>query len=392
MEALGQLTGGVAHDFNNLLMIVHGHIQTIRRFVGENPKALHAVEAIELAAKRGDSLTRQLLTFSRRQNLNPVVINPHEAIDDIRTMLTSSIGETVKLVSSVAPDVGAIEADPGELELAVVNLVVNARDAMPQGGVVTITAENVRLGPGDTPAKLDGEFVALSVADTGCGIPEDILSKIFDPFFTTKGSDKGTGLGLSQAHGFAHQSGGTIVVRTTINEGTCVTIYLPRAGSAPAAGRVTDQLSGQAAHGKALLVDDNLEVLQVSKGFLEQLGYQVVAVADAPAALKEIGRTGFDLVLSDIVMTGAMNGLGLARALRERQPDLPIILATGYSDLMKEAAGEFVVLRKPYQLAELSRAVVRLAGLSRQPTGGSNLVSFRDAKRNRATRADTLGA
>ncbi len=381
MDALGQLTGGVAHDFNNLLMVVSGHIRTIKKIVAGDAKALRSAEAIELAAQRGEALTRQLLTFSRRQSLNPVVINVQEAAETIRT-LGSSIGGSARLVTSIAPNVWPVEVDSSELELALVNLVLNSRDAMPQGGVITLAAENVQVGAGELPSGIEGEFVALTVADTGGGIPEDILPRVFDPFFTTKGTDKGTGLGLSQVHGFAHQSGGTVMVASEVGKGTRVTIYLPRARPKPA-GTAADQRAERTTPGKALLVEDNPEVLQVSRALLEQLGYRVEAVSDARAALQAVDQGQFDIVLSDIVMAGAMNGLGLAREIRKRHANMPVVLATGYSNAAQEAASEFVVLRKPYQLADLSRAVARVQAQARQETTPGNLVNFREALRDR---------
>ncbi len=372
IEALGQLTGGVAHDFNNLLMIISGHIGSLKRAVTDDPKALRAAEAIELAAQRGEALTRQLLTFSRRQSLNPVTVELREAIDGICAMLTSSLGAPVTLVSTILPEVWPVEADANELQLAIVNLVLNARDAMPKGGVISLTAENARLRPGDAGLELEGDFVALAVADTGWGIPADILPRVFDPFFTTKRPDKGTGLGLSQAHGFAHQAGGSIRIESTVGKGTCVTLYLPRAAAPARDAGAEDERKLASSKGMALLVEDNPDVLEVSKALLEQLGYTVYAVTEPPAALEAIDRQRFDLVLSDIVMAGPINGLTLARTIRERHGDVPIVLATGYSSAAEEAAGEFLLLRKPYRLAELSRALARLSG----PRDSENLIEF----------------
>ncbi len=360
MEALGQLTGGVAHDFNNLLMVVSGNIATIKKAAAEHPKVQRAVQAIELAGKRGEALTRQLLTFSRRQSLNPVVVRLHDAIAAIRTLLASSIGALARLEARIPPDVWAVEVDPNELELSVVNLVLNARDAMPQGGVITLRAENRQLRRSDLPQQREGEFVALTVADTGCGIPADILPKVFDPFFTTKQTGKGTGLGLSQAYGFAQRSGGFIDIASEVRKGTQVTLYLPRVHAEPAKAAREDEPLELVTEGTALLVDDNPEVLRVSKTLLEQLGYRVDAVAGPEAALQAIDAAKFDLVLSDIVMAGSMNGLELARAIQERHPEVPVILATGYSKAAEEAAAEFTVLRKPYELAGLNRALARL--------------------------------
>ena len=360
MDALGHLTGGVAHDFNNLLMIVYGQMLIIKKLVAENPKGRRAVEAIELVARRGKALTRQLLAFSRRQNPDPVVVDLHEGIEEIRTMLTSSVAGSSKLVTTIQPDVWPVEVDLSELELALLNLMLNARDATPEGGIITITAENVHLRRIGNRKDLEGEFVALTVADMGCGIPEDILPKVFDPFFTTKQTNKGTGLGLSQVHGFAHRAGGTITVASDVGKGTRVTIYLPRARSAVQSAASDQESTNPGMHGIVLLVEDNPEVAEASKALLEELGYRVHMVTEPQAALQAVDENKFDLVLSDIVMAGPLDGLGLARAIRERHPDLPVVLATGYSNAAKEAASEFAVLRKPYQLAEFSRVVAKL--------------------------------
>src|SRR5262249_8214296 len=224
MEALGQLTGGVAHDFNNLLMIVGGHVQTLKKLVTDNPRGMRAAQAIELAADRGAALTRQLLTFSRRQTYQPVVAKIDERIEAIRAMLAGSVGESVKLIVDVAPEVWPVRIDQSEFELAILNLALNARDAMRQGGVLTISAHNAPLAAADTAAGVEGDFVALGVSDMGTGIAPDILPRVFDPFFTTKRTSEGSGLGLSQVHGFAHQSGGTVTIRSELGHGTCVTM------------------------------------------------------------------------------------------------------------------------------------------------------------------------
>ena len=233
MEALGHLTGGVAHDFNNLLMIVGGFTQTLKKLAQQDPKGLRAVEAIETAVEKGQSLTRQLLTFSRRQTLNPAVTGIAERVVAFRKMLGSSSADKVKLIADMPQDLWPVKADVSEFELALLNITLNARDAMPEGGVITIAAENVQLKREDSPGQLEGDFVAITIADTGTGIPEEILPKVFDPFFTTKGDTKDPGLGLSQVHGFAHQSGGTVTIESTLGRGTRVTLYLPRAKTLP---------------------------------------------------------------------------------------------------------------------------------------------------------------
>jgi PAS domain S-box-containing protein len=358
MEALGQLTGGVAHDFNNLLMIVTGHVHMIKKAAGDNPKALRAAEAIELAAARGSNLTRQLLTFSRRQLFQPEAVDLKQRFEAFRQMLSSSVPGNVKLVATMQPDVWPVEIDVSELELALVNMVVNARDAMPDGGVIAIATENARLASGDLGQQLQGDFVALSVTDDGTGIPPDILSRIFDPFFTTKQIDKGTGLGLSQVHGFVHQSGGTVTVQSEIGKGTRITIYLPRAPSEPTRVSTDRPQAVEQAGGSVLIVEDNPDVALVSAALLEELGYRarIAGGADAALELLETDDT-FDLVLSDIVMPGRMDGVALAQAIRHRHPALPILLATGYNKAADGAADGFTVLRKPYAIAELGEAV-----------------------------------
>jgi PAS domain S-box-containing protein len=366
MDALGQLTGGVAHDFNNLLMVIAGHIPTLRRKAAGDPKGERAVGAIELVAQRGAALTRQLLTFARRQTVNPTVCLIPDCIESFRTMLASSIGGAVQLISSVDPVVWAVNIDPSEFELAVINLVLNARDAMPNGGEVAITAENMVLEPGDTGAGLEGEFVALRVSDTGSGIAPDVLAKVFDPFFTTKQGDKGSGLGLSQVHGFAHQSGGTVAIESELGRGTIVTLYLPRAQGTAGESRAPAEASAEVG-GDVLVVEDNPEVAEATGSILEQLGYRVDTVRDAETALEAAEHRSFDLVVSDIVMPGTIDGLALARALRERLPHLPVLLVTGYSQAASETAGDFVIMRKPIGLSELGSVAARMIAEARQP-------------------------
>jgi len=360
MDALGQLTGGVAHDFNNLLMIVTGHIQTLKQAVPADSRAARAAHAIELAAQRGATLTRQLLTFSRRQRVNPQPIDVRQRIESIREVLTSGLGGGVRLVVDIPTEIWPVIVDSGEFEIALVNLVINARDAMPEGGTVTLSASNVDLEEGEGLAP--GEYVAIAVEDTGVGIPADVIGKVFDPFFTTKPVGKGTGLGLSQVHGFAHQAGGTVRAASDLRKGTTLTIYLPRAQSATPEDIQETGPALEVQAGKVLLVEDNPEVAGATSGLLEQLGYTVSWVANAETALHELEKAEFDLVLSDIVMPGRMDGLMLARTVRRRHPRLPVLLATGYSEAAQNAGSEFTILRKPYMLHELSGAIGRLRG------------------------------
>ena len=353
LDALGQLTGGVAHDFNNLLMIISGSIHTLKKGVGSDEKLQRAVSAIEAAAKRGATLTSQLLTFARRQSVNPQVVNLAERIDAVRDVLDTGVGGAVRLEFDVNRSIWPVMVDVAELETALINLVINARDAMPAGGTIMVAAHN----QDSSGATGESHYVAITVRDWGVGIPPDLLEKVFDPFFTTKPIGKGTGLGLSQVHGFAHQAGGKVNVTSKLGKGTQVTILLPRAHAAPRVDRV-DGVKGNS--GTVLLVEDNPDVASVSINLLEQLGYSVRTVADAETALREIDRDSVDLVFSDIVMPGKMDGLAFAHRVREIRPNLPVLLATGYSDAAANVRGDFPILRKPYEIHQLSQAIAKL--------------------------------
>jgi PAS domain S-box-containing protein len=346
LDALGQLTGGVAHDFNNLLMIIGGNLNTLRRD-SLNPKSMRALQAIEIASQRAASLTKQLLTFARRQSVQPQAINLFDRFTDLQDVLKTGLGGQVVLHLDIARDVWNVVVDPNEFETALVNLVINARDAMPEGGMVTINARN----------RVDRNHVEISVADTGVGIPDDIAAKIFDPFFTTKPVGKGTGLGLSQVHGFAHQAGGTVAVKSELGRGTTITICLPPGPEELTAAPLQPSTAGI---GTVLLVEDNPEVAVASTSFFEQLGYSVRWASDASAALNEIDRDGIDIVCSDVIMPGKMDGIGLAKTIRQKKPEMPILLMTGYSAAASEVAGQFPILRKPYQLHELSHELQKL--------------------------------
>jgi PAS domain S-box-containing protein len=371
MDALGQLTGGVAHDFNNLLMVISGYVPLLKRKLPDDSKLARALEAIDVAAQRGASLTRQLLTFSRRQAVNPVVLRLQDRSDALYAMLAGSVGQA-KLVISIEPEIWSVHVDASELELAIVNLVLNARDAMPKGGTIAITAENASLSADTRQDNLAGDFVALHVSDTGPGIAPDVLPKVFDPFFTTKEVGKGSGLGLSQVHGFAHQSGGTVTINTEVGRGTIVTLYLPKAQTEPrplATGRSAEGSSG----GAVLLIEDNPDVLEVTTSMLHELGFEVTAASGVEMAMQLAQSRAFDLIISDIVIPGEIDGVALARALRAQQPNIPILLVTGYSETMRNTDADFPVLRKPFDLAELSRATARLIALSNQKNN-SNVV------------------
>jgi two-component system NtrC family sensor kinase len=359
LQAIGQLTGGVAHDFNNLLMIVSGSVQRLRRHV-KDEKQVQLLDAITNATDRGESLTRQLLTFSRRQMLQPCVIDLAERLPEIKDMLSRSLRGDIDIRVGVPKRSCNVKVDPSELELALLNLAVNARDAMPSGGTLTITAKPVVLRGKASEEGLSGEFVAIRVADTGTGIASDVVPRVFEPFFTTKEVGKGTGLGLSQVYGFAKQSGGTAGITSSSRRGTAVTLFLPQTWELPEQAREQNSaVAAKRAAGTVLLVEDNGEVADVAKSYLEELGYQVKRAASARAGLDLLGSgKGVDIVFSDILMPGGMNGLELASAVRKKFPDITVLLTTGYSSSAQDAVKQgFEVLQKPYDLAALERAL-----------------------------------
>jgi signal transduction histidine kinase/ActR/RegA family two-component response regulator len=360
MEALGQLTGGIAHDFNNLLMIVSGHAQMLqRRLAPTEQKIGRALDAILNATKRGEGLTRQLLTFARRQRLNPQVIDLRERLEAIRQMLASPLPDNVTLTLDLPAFIWPVEVDPGELELAFVNIAVNARDAMPDGGELRLSVQNELLTRNAKVEQLEGEFVSLAWSDTGSGIAAEHLVKVFEPFFTTKPVGKGTGLGLSQVYGFARQSGGAVTVASTAGHGTTIKLYLPRSYAAlSAASRTSDASLNSSARGTVLIVEDNSEVAEITGGLMEHLGYRALFARSAADALQSLQREEkIDLILSDIVMPGAMNGIELAAEVRRRRPDLPVLLTSGYSETARAAENRYTILRKPFDLSDLIKAL-----------------------------------
>ncbi|WP_051340676.1 hybrid sensor histidine kinase/response regulator [Azospirillum halopraeferens] len=363
LEMLGQIAGGIAHDFNNLLMVITSNLYLAQARAAKGAEGAGPfIDTAMQAAYRGGQLTQQLLTFSRQQTLKPEAIDLPASLNAmVDGMLKRSLRGDIEVRTDLPPDTWPIEADRAQLELAVLNLAVNARDAMPGGGRLTVRAANVRPDGGpDAPAGLRGDFVALSVVDTGCGIDPAVRDRVFDPFFTTKEVGKGTGLGLSQVFGFASQSGGMVTLDSTVGQGTTVTLYLPRAtgtvagttGSGPA--RLPDGCGR-----RILLVEDSPEIGRTTTTLLEGFGYTVTLVDNARAALDTLasGRA-FDLVLSDIVMPGDLNGLDLARTVRDRYAGLPIMLTTGYSTAATAAVEDgFVLLHKPYRPEALAEAI-----------------------------------
>jgi PAS domain S-box-containing protein len=357
MEAIGQLTGGVAHDFNNLLMIVSGHAQRLRGRLSE-PRDARSVEAIQMAAQRGENLTRQLLSFSRTLPLDPTVISVAEAVRAMRDVLAGSLDVNIAFGVDIPDNIWPVSVDKSELDLSLVNLVVNARDAMPDGGHISITAENATLDASEPIDGKSGDFVALKVTDTGTGIPPELLSRVVEPFFTTKGPEKGTGLGLSQVYGFAYRSGGATQIHSEVGSGTTVTIYLPRSHAFIDAALPEDAATYRAADSRTILVvEDNPDVKNVAVSLLEELGYRTVAVESAAEALGVLAAgQSINLVFTDVALPGELDGLALARRVTHSYGNIPIVLTTGYTKVF-DSDLEFPVLRKPYQIAALGRLI-----------------------------------
>ncbi|NUZ05529.1 response regulator [Piscinibacter koreensis] len=348
LEALGQLTGGVAHDVNNLLAVIDNSAYVLeRRPPGSDNSAQWA--AIARAIDVGRRLTGHLLRFARWNVVRPEVINLATFLPSLSEILKTALGSMIKVSMRVEPSTRTIQADPSELELALINLAVNSRDAMPDGGEFIVVARNAT----DEEAKglAPGQYVVIAVSDTGSGIAPEIRDRVFDPFFTTKGLGQGTGLGLSQIHGFCTQAGGTARILASSPAGTTILLLLPVSGAEPSAAEPSDNAPEGAEvpqNRELLLVEDNAELGQATETLLTLFGYAVTRASSAEEAIELIdaGDKRFDLVLSDVVMPGGMNGISFARYLQANVPGLPIILITGYAARIQDAHG-FEVLRKP---------------------------------------------
>jgi PAS domain S-box-containing protein len=367
LEAIGKLTGGIAHDFNNMLNIVIGNLDLLNTKVSGSEAERFAKAALN-GALRCAELTQRLLTFARRQPLDPRVIDLNEFIPAMVDMLQRTLGDKVTVEVKTTPDLWPVEADPTQVEAALVNLAVNSRDAMPEGGRIEIGLGNVSWSEEDA-ARIGeakpGDYVAIAVSDDGAGIPPDILGRVLEPFFTTKGIGHGTGLGLSTTYGFAKQSGGHMSIDSAVGQGTTVTVYLPRAkaGAAAAADASIDVPVRVAAGGeRVLVVEDDPDVREVAVRTLEEMGFTVLQAEDGASALDLIEREqGLRLLFTDLAMPG-MSGRDLARQACERRADLKVLYASGYD--AEEGAGEEngLLLRKPYRREELaSRVGVLLA-------------------------------
>jgi CheY-like chemotaxis protein len=355
MEALGRLTGGVAHDYNNLFTVIGGNLELVATAPELTERSRTRVETIRRALSTGETLSRQLLAFARRQPLMPEPLDLRAWIGSTGELLRGAVGADIAVVRDLPDDLWPIGVDRTQFETALVNLTMNARDAMPGGGTLRFVAVN-RAGVLDG----GGDAVELAVSDTGAGMDDAVRARVFEPFFTTKSAGKGTGLGLSQVWGFAEQSGGRVAIDSAPGEGTTVRLLLPRARGDLAKREPSNLVPLRRGRGAVLVIDDDPDVAEAAQLLLDNAGFAATVVHGAAEALAALG-TGdprFDAVLCDIVMPGGTDGIALGRELRRRHPQLPILLVTGFSEAMATAP-EFPVLAKPYSGADLVDALSR---------------------------------
>jgi signal transduction histidine kinase/ActR/RegA family two-component response regulator len=370
MEAIGQLTGGIAHDFNNLLMIIGGSLDMLDRRMADEPRIRRLFDAARQAVGRGARLNQQLLAFSRRQDLHMEVVQINDLVPAFEHLLDRAVDETVKVEFIRDQHLWMCRTDPHQLETAILNLAINARDAMPQGGRLVIRTSNRRVDDAFASqwGASAGEYATISVEDDGAGMSPEVLAHIFEPFFTTKDVGKGTGLGLSQVYGFVKQSGGFVAVKSAPGRGTLIEMFLKRSMESRATARQMAQAGLETGTGVVLVVEDDAAVRATTSGMLEDLGYSVLSADTGNAALRIIqADTALDLVFSDVVMPDGMSGVELARQIGNLRPELPILLTSGHTAhrvLPEISTGELVLLKKPFSQADLSIAIRNLMAVS----------------------------
>jgi len=377
LETVGRLTGGVAHDFNNLLTVIIGGLDMILRDVGNTERVRRLAEAAMDAGRRGERLNRQLLAFSRNQELRPETVDAAQLLAQVEPLVRRAVSEDVSLTIAVAPDTGLARVDPAQFEAALLNLVVNAADATPAGGAITVEAGRVLLKGDEAAGARSGPHVRVAVRDTGVGMSPDVLARVFEPFFTTKEIGRGTGLGLAQVYGFVRQCSGAVAIESAPDEGTVVTLYLPACDAAKAeAVRPEEAVDVSSLAGtRILLVEDDPAVRSVTGGLLAEFGAQVTTDTDGVAARARLSRgETFDLMLTDVIMPGGVSGVELAQLAAELQPKMAIVLSTGYAgDRLQGAAAAdlpWTVLRKPFRGDQLARALV--SALGRETAAGED--------------------
>ena len=378
LESIGQLTGGVAHDFNNLLMVILGNLQLLRKRLPDDPRLARLVDGAMQGADRGATLTKRMLAFARRQELRPETVDVPRLIDGMEEMLRRTLGPAIQILTTYRPDLPPIRVDPNQLELALLNLALNARDAMPYGGRLVIGGTRITSETG-APKELEaGSYVCLTVSDSGAGMDETTLKRATEPFFTTKGAGKGTGLGLSMVHGVAAQSGGAMRITSRPGDGTTVELWLPLSETALVASTTpATALFGSADRPcRVMVVDDDPLVVASTAAMLEDIGHTVTEALSGARAL-DLLRLGtkVDVVVTDHAMPG-MTGAELARQIRQRWPELPVILATGYAELPNGEDPGLPRLSKPYLQDELAAQIARVLGAA--PT---NVIPLDSARR-----------
>ncbi|OXI17073.1 ATP-binding protein [Burkholderia sp. AU15512] len=365
MEAIGNLTGGIAHDFNNVLQVISGNLQILSVELGAHAGAQPRIENANNAVRRGAKLASHLLAFARRQPLAPTTLNPRQLIVDMSEMLHRALGETVRIVPALSPDVGNVLADRHQLENALLNLALNARDAMRGDGTLTIAAYNVQSGDASGAGRAPtppGEYVTLELADTGTGMTADVLERAFEPFFTTKPDGEGTGLGLSMVFGFVKQSGGHVSIDSTPGQGTTVRLTFPRCHGAAEEQARMPQHDAVRGHETILVVEDDADVRLTVVDMLAQLGYKVITASSGEAALRVLdSETPIDLLFTDVIMPGPVKGGELGRRAALRKPPLPVLFTSGYTRDEIFHAGRLdpgvMLLGKPYRRDELAARI-----------------------------------
>jgi nitrogen-specific signal transduction histidine kinase/CheY-like chemotaxis protein len=377
MESVGQLTGGIAHDFNNMLTVITGTIEILAEGVKDVPHLASVTKLIGEAADRGAQLTASLLAFARKQPLQPAQIDVNALIRDAVQLLSPTLGKQIEIETALSGEVWPAFVDRSQLSSALVNLAINARDAMSNGGKLKFATGNVTLGVPEAVAagvERAGDYVAIEVSDTGTGIPQEFLDRIFDPFFSTKGVGQGTGLGLSMVFGFAKQSGGSVEVRSAEGSGTTFRIYLPKADMSALQPPMPEDLPVRGGRETILCVEDDRKIRDYVTIQLKSLGYKVIVAANADEALAIVNQGAvFDLLFTDIVMPGRMNGRQLAETMMAGRPSLRVLFTSGYSDgalpLQGRVGRGIPLLTKPYRRAELARMLRRCLDPAVDPAG-----------------------
>ncbi|MGH7098274.1 MAG: response regulator [Stellaceae bacterium] len=363
LESLGQLTGGVAHDFNNLLMAVLSNLELIHKYVSDDPRLLRLIDGAMQGAERGAALTKRMLAFARRQELRPEAVEIPRLVEGMIGMLGRSLGPMIRITTAFAPELGAAHVDPNQLELALLNLAVNARDAMLEGGDLAITARTVPVGADDPLGLAAGDYVSITVRDTGCGMDEATAKRASEPFFTTKERGRGTGLGLSMVHGLVAQSGGAMRIDSQPNRGTTIALWLPVAKGAAPEGRrpAGSPEAGGIRPYHVLVVDDDPIVMAGTAAMIEDLGHAAIEAESGERAIEVLrARPEIDLVVTDYAMPG-MTGTELADRIARLRPGLPVIIATGYAELLNPETA-WPRLSKPYRQHDLAAMIAALVG------------------------------